>query len=197
MEKSAENKKEKEEKLLDTAYSLFTSKGIKNTSIQDIVDKAGVAKGTFYLYFTDKYEIRDRLIKKISNSLFQHAIDNLEKNYINNFEDQVIFIINYVVDELIKNKILLQFISKDLSIGLVSGTIDKVTSPENKEENLFDFFNKKAIANGKHYNNPNATLYTIIELTGSTCFNSILYGKPMPISEFKPYLYEVIRKILA
>ncbi len=191
-----ENKKEKEEKLLNTAYSLFTTKGIRSTSIQDIVDNAGVAKGTFYLYFKDKYDIRNRLIKKISNSLFQKAIDNLNKNYINNFEDQVIFIINYVVEELVKNKVLLQFISKDLSVSLVTDTLDKVKSPENSEETLFDFFNSKALANGKHYENPSATLYTIVELTGSTCFNSILYNKPMPIEEYKPYLYSVIRKIL-
>ena len=196
MEKSIENKKEKEEKLLNTAYSLFTTKGIHSTSIQDIVDNAGVAKGTFYLYFKDKYDIRNKLIKKLSNTLFQRAIDSLKKNYINNFEDQVIYIINYVVGELVKNKLLLQFISKDLSVSLVTDSIDKVASPENSQETLFDFFNAKAIENGKHYDNPNATLYTIVELTGSTCFNSILYDKPLPIDAYKPYLYSVIRKIL-
>lgn len=53
---------EKKQRLLDTAFSLFTDKGIKNTSIQDIVDNANVAKGTFYLYFKDKYELQDILI---------------------------------------------------------------------------------------------------------------------------------------
>ncbi len=197
MEKSVENKKEKETKLLDTAYSLFTKKGIKDTSIQDIVDEAGVGKGTFYLYFKDKYDIRDRLIRKVSNSLFQKALDSLQKNYINNFDDQVIFIINYVVNELIKNKILLQFISKDLSIGFVTGTLTKVSSPENAEENLYEFFTKKSKENGKHYSNPTVTLYTIVELVGSTCFNSILYNTPSPIDEYKTYLYDTIRRILA
>ena len=54
--------KDKEERLLKTAFELFTEKGIKDTSIQEIVDRAEVAKGTFYLYFKDKYEIRDILI---------------------------------------------------------------------------------------------------------------------------------------
>ena len=49
------NKNEKLNTLLDTSFKLFTEKGIKHTSIQDIVDNAGVAKGTFYLYFKDKY----------------------------------------------------------------------------------------------------------------------------------------------
>ena len=44
-----DNKAEKEEKLLNEGFKLFTTKGFINTSIQDIVNKANVAKGTFYL----------------------------------------------------------------------------------------------------------------------------------------------------
>ena len=61
--------KDKEERLLKTAFELFTEKGIKDTSIQEIVDRAEVAKGTFYLYFKDKYEIRDVLITKKSEKM--------------------------------------------------------------------------------------------------------------------------------
>ena len=43
-----ENKKKKKEALFRTAYELFTTKGINSTAISDIVEKAGVAKGTFY-----------------------------------------------------------------------------------------------------------------------------------------------------
>ena len=51
-----ENKKKKKEALFRTAYELFTTKGINSTAISDIVEKAGVAKGTFYLYFKDHPE---------------------------------------------------------------------------------------------------------------------------------------------
>ena len=44
-------KNDKEERLLNVGFKLFTEKGFKDTSIQDIVDNADVAKGTFYLYF--------------------------------------------------------------------------------------------------------------------------------------------------
>ena len=54
------NKKVKEDSLLNTAFSLFTTKGVSKTSISDIVNNAGVAKGTFYLYFKDKYDIRNK-----------------------------------------------------------------------------------------------------------------------------------------
>jgi len=36
----------------------------------------------------------------------------------------------------------------------------------------------------------------IIELVSSTCFNSILYNEPLPIDEYKPYLFEIIEKLI-
>ena len=86
--------KDKENRLLDTAFKLFTEKGITDTSIQEIVDNANVAKGTFYIYFKDKYEIRDILISRKATKLFSEAVELLNKNYIENFADQVIFVIN-------------------------------------------------------------------------------------------------------
>ena len=102
-----ESKENKKNRLLDTAFKLFTEKGIQNTSIQDIVDNASVAKGTFYLYFKDKYELRDILIAKKSHKLFCDALESLRKSYISNFSDQIIYIINYVIDELTKFPALL------------------------------------------------------------------------------------------
>ena len=52
MKKVELNKKKKQDALLNTAYQLFTEKGFQKTSISDIVNEAGVAKGTFYLYFS-------------------------------------------------------------------------------------------------------------------------------------------------
>ena len=69
------DKKEKENKLMEKALKLFTEKGVNNTSIQDIADEAGVGKGTFYLYFKDKYDIRDKVIASCSNKLFSDALD--------------------------------------------------------------------------------------------------------------------------
>lgn len=40
---------------------------------------SGLAKGTFYLYFKDKYNIRDVLIQQESEHLFKNALDELNK----------------------------------------------------------------------------------------------------------------------
>ena len=192
-----DNKLEKERRLLDTDFKLFTEKGVKDTSIQDIVDNANVAKGTFYLYFKDKYEIRDILIAKHSRKLFQDAIDTLHKNYISNFSDQIIFVINYIIDELTSNPLLLKFISKNLSLGIYNKAVMKIYEDNSQKENgIYKLFVKGIEDNHLKIEKPDVTLFMIIELVSSTCFNSILYNEPLPIEEYKPYLYEVIRKLI-
>lgn len=194
------DKEEKENRLLNTAFRLFTEKGIKETSIQEIVDNASVAKGTFYLYFRDKYEIRDILIVKKSQKLFEDSLKSLRKNYISDFSDSIIYIINYVIDELTKNPLLLKFISKNLSWGVYNKAVlniyDKTGNDINNELTLHDLFINGIKENNIKLSNPDVTLFMIIELVGSTCFNSILYKEPLPIEEYKPYLYKTIRNLI-
>ncbi len=192
------DKEDKENRLLNTAFKLFTEKGIKDTSIQEIVDNANVAKGTFYLYFKDKYEIRDILIAKKSEKLFSDALSSLRKNYIKNFSDQIIYIINYVIDELTKAPILLNFISKNLSWGVYNKTLIKLyDKKQDKQETIHNLFTNGIKENDIQLKNPDVTLFMIIELVSSTCFNSILYKDPLPIEEYKPYLYDTIRGMIS
>lgn len=190
-------KDNKEERLLDEGFKLFTTKGLKNTSIQDIVNKANVAKGTFYLYFKDKYELHDILIMKKSKKLFNDALNSLNKNKVTNFVDQIIYIVDYVIDELVKDPILIQFIAKDLAWGVFNKTILELYSREEAEEDgLVSLFFTGVEENNIKLDNPHVSLFMIIELVSSTCFTSILYSEPLPIKEYKPFLHKEIKKIL-
>ncbi len=187
----------KENRLLNTAFKLFTEKGIKNTSIQDIVDNAEVGKGTFYLYFKDKYEIRDILIEKKSQKLFHDALNALRKTDIKDLTDQVIFIIDYIIDELKKKPLLLSFISKNLSWGIYTKTVQKLYDNQDiEEDSIFTLFQKGIKDNNIQLKNPEVTLFMIIELVSSTCFSSISYEQPLPIDEYKEYLFDTIRKLI-
>ena len=190
-------KDNKEERLLDEGFKLFTTKGLKNTSIQDIVNKANVAKGTFYLYFKDKYELHDILIMKKSKKLFNDALNSLNKNKVTDFVDQIIYIVDYVIDELVKDLILIQFIAKDLAWGVFNKTILELYSREETEEDgLVSLFLTGVEENNIKLDNPQVSLFMIIELVSSTCFTSILYSEPLPIKEYKPFLHKEIKKIL-
>lgn len=59
------NKEDKYQIILNAAIELMKEKGFEKTSISEIVKKAGVAQGTFYLYFASKIAIIPALAKKI------------------------------------------------------------------------------------------------------------------------------------
>ena len=52
------------EELLQAASALFLEKGIGDTGIGDITDRAEVARGTFYLYFSSKDDVIAELWKR-------------------------------------------------------------------------------------------------------------------------------------
>ena len=180
-----DNKQEKERKLLNTALHLFTEKGIKKTSIQDIVHDAGIAKGTFYLYFKDKYELQDVLLAKTSHEFFSNACKEANKYHFDRLDDKIIFIIDSIIDALITRPNILKFIQKNLSLGLYSEKlgIKELFINEVKEKNI-------------PLEYPEMTLFMIIELVSSTVFTSIVEKQPLPIVEFKPHLYKTIRLLI-
>ncbi len=61
------------EQILNAAAEIFAKKGYHAASVSDIIDAAGIARGTFYLYFQSKRDIFEELVDtlalRISNCL--------------------------------------------------------------------------------------------------------------------------------
>lgn len=55
---------ERKSEIMDIAWKLFNERGYEQTSVNEIIENAGIAKGTFYYYFKSKEEILDAVIKK-------------------------------------------------------------------------------------------------------------------------------------
>ncbi len=192
--KVLENKRRKLDQLLDSAFELFSSNDIQNVSISDIVKQAGIAKGTFYLYFKDKYELQRALIKRESRRVFEEAYRIYQENDIRDFEDGVIFLINQVLIILENNSIILRFIHKSLSWGV----FDKELRDVLKEDsfNIIELFKRDVEKSGYYYEDPEITLFIILDMVGSACYSSIIDNYPLPFNEFKPYLLDAARSIL-
>jgi AcrR family transcriptional regulator len=58
--------------VLDVARTIFSNQGYHKTSIDDIIEAAGIARGTFYLYFESKRAIFDELLDDLFVKL--HAL---------------------------------------------------------------------------------------------------------------------------
>ena len=50
--------------IIETARKLFSKNGYQATSINEIIEKSGIATGTFYLYFDDKFALYSYLLSK-------------------------------------------------------------------------------------------------------------------------------------
>lgn len=194
MKKIEENKQKKKESLLESSFALFMKNGFHNTSISDIVTHAGVAKGTFYLYFKDKYDIRNHLISFKAGQIFRNAYAALQESGMEDFEEGTIFIIDHILGQFQADKSLVLFISKHLSWGLFKSALHQ--SAVNEDESIYDFYFAQLAQSGYTYRNPELMLYMIIELVSGISYNAVLYAEPMPLDEIKPTLYETVRNIM-
>ena len=194
------NKKQKKDALLNAAFDIFTNIGINKTSISEIVEKAGVAKGTFYLYFADKYDLRNKLIAHKANKIFEKAENALKDSDAKDFEDRMIFFIDNILDQLTENKSLLNFISKNLSWGIFKNAIrqnaDKKNGCFDEESESFDVLGRLEMDEELEFKNKDVLVYMIVELVSSTCYSAILYSEPVTIEELKPYIFETVREMI-
>lgn len=195
MRKIDQNKQQKRESLLDSAFSLFINNGFSKTSISDIVNHAGVAKGTFYLYFKDKYDIRNHLIAHKARQVFQNAYTQLlEHPEIDDFEEQLIFIMDHILEQLNENQNLVLLLSKHLSWGFFRNSL--YFSPGNDTPAIYTVY-RTLLENARYtYRTPDMMMYLIVELVSGTSYQAILYQEPATLEELKPHLHDVVRTIL-
>ena len=112
MNKRQKSAVETKRKLVSAGLELIKEKGFDAINVEDITRKAGVAKGTFYVYFKRKEDI----VMEISRTPFSEIAEELEqmenaelfdklRHYFRRFMEQVEFCGIQVCREWIRNVI--------------------------------------------------------------------------------------------
>jgi AcrR family transcriptional regulator len=73
------NKKKIREALFAEGLRLFSEKGIQHTTVNDIVQAVGIARGTFYNYFDDVQSLFEALIESINRRIQENVKENRKK----------------------------------------------------------------------------------------------------------------------
>ncbi len=188
-----QNINDKKIEIMDAAIKVFKEKGLEKTSVRDIMSESGYGLGTFYLYYLDKNDLKEKIVLDKSMEI----IINAEKNcYGNNPVERYITFVDYIIDYLISNPFEFELLSKNITWALYTKIENDERLKEadstlqfilNKYENLFS-----------HTFSESQKLYILsltLEIMMSTCKSALMEETILSIEEMKPVLYTIIRKM--
>jgi AcrR family transcriptional regulator len=103
-------KSERRQQILTAARDEFAKRGYHQTTIDDIVAQAGVARGTFYLYFEDKRavfsDLIDRFAAQLAMTIVRITTDDPRENVAAQVRENIRRIIGTCLGDRAMTKIL-------------------------------------------------------------------------------------------
>lgn len=198
LSKKEMNKIKKRKSLIESAYNCFFEKGFEKTTIGDITEGAGVAKGTFYLYFKDKTQIQNVVTLYKSYGVIQQSLKISREKNIEDKTEEFIYFLNEIINYLKDNTQMLKTIYKNLSKGIFNTILNQ--EGYEQERQSVDMIVEEFGKSFEYVIDPGESkeiLFIILEMVGAVCYNSIIINEPSSIDEMKPILFKCIKKILS
>lgn len=118
---------ERRAQILAAAAELFGTKGYHTTSIADIIAKAGIARGTFYLYFQNKRAIFEELLDQLMKGIVARIRRVVLEPDRPSARDQLLANILAVIELLSDNRPLLAILLEG-AVGIDEGFKEKLAS---------------------------------------------------------------------
>lgn len=187
-----EKKLAKKVGLIDAAFELFSRKGIKLTAVDDVTKAAGVAKGTFYLYFKDKYDLLDQIIITKGKSVISDALESLKKvSAKTKPQEKLILFTDSIIDSLKKETRLVMLIQKNLS-AFHAIILSKENSAFIKGTNsLEEIFTE----GGFDERDAEKYIYLLFMMIGSACCDALILKDPFTVEEIRPNIHNIINSL--
>lgn len=105
------NKNERRQQILQHARDVFARHGYHAAKIDDIVAAAGIARGTFYLYFEDKRaifeEIVDRTFTRLGLAIVHVDTEHPTRSVADQVRENIRAIVHTLLEDPATTKILL------------------------------------------------------------------------------------------
>ncbi len=105
------DKAERRQQILHFARDVFAKHGYHAAKIDDIVAAAGIARGTFYLYFDDKRaifeEIVDRTFERLGMSIVRVDTEDPNRSVADQIRENIRAIVHALLEDPATTKILL------------------------------------------------------------------------------------------
>ena len=196
--KIEQKKKKKEQAIEQAAFELFDEKGIAGVSIDMIARRAGIAKGTFYLYFKDKDAVLAHVVFRRGAQVLAQAMQQAMQQNIEDPIERIIYVTDYAIDLLKNDPAVLRVIRKNLSWSLMQSGLQSAddTGADSEVTQLLRQYLSQLESWGYTAEEAFQLVFMVVELIGSTCSCSIVLGQLPDIDTVKPMLFTAIRKML-
>jgi AcrR family transcriptional regulator len=86
MVRTVKKPEERRAEIIRAARTLFQTKGYDNTSMQDVMDELGIAKGTIYYYFKSKDDLLEAVVTNIVDEITAHMRSLIDQSNGNALE---------------------------------------------------------------------------------------------------------------
>lgn len=186
-----QKKEQKRKRLLDAAYTLFVSKGVSNTTIAQICEKASIAKGTFYLYFHDKEDILRALTKKLSLNILNATYEKVQ--YSNApFVEKLVIMANALLELFEQHPDMVSLMKKDFIWPISEEEFLTTDDPtmSSIRQSIEEFSRISSISEHQIL----IRLYALISMFYSVAYSSIIDHFPDTIDALKPELFQMVRQ---
>ncbi|WP_346243878.1 TetR family transcriptional regulator [Shouchella clausii] len=90
---------DKKERIVEAAIVAFKEKGVEKTTITDIVKRAGIAQGTYYLYFPSKLAVMPSIAEVFVNKLIDRLHKSVRSDSIERQIEEVVEAIFSITEE--------------------------------------------------------------------------------------------------
>lgn len=166
---------DKKQKIIEATIEQFKSKGVENTKISDIVRSAGIAQGTFYLYFPSKFSVVPEIAKFAVEEIMKEIHSSIDLS--GDFDEKIEDLVRAVFRITEKNKEIFAILYAGLAQSEHLKQWESIYSP------FYDWmcsFLQQSIEKGEIRKNINSarTSRILIGLIESTAEQLYLYDSP-------------------
>ncbi|MGH2709985.1 MAG: TetR/AcrR family transcriptional regulator [Actinomycetota bacterium] len=181
--------------LMDAAVRVFTDKGISKTTVSDITDTAGVAKGTFYLYFDSKDQLLGALKERLIDEILAHATQQYQRVGQEDWWALVDSVIESFVDFMLERRDMVHVLMQE---GLSPETDQIFRECEERVDAMFASGIQAGIEAGAfHSTDPEIMARFFHHAIDGYLIHEVLYGEDIDRERFLKGAKELVRKALA
>ena len=181
--------------IMRAAVEAFTEKGLENATVEDITKAAGVAKGTFYLYFVSKEHLLAALRERFVEDALEHAAKLFERVGREDWWGLVDATIESIVDFMLERRDSIRLLGRE---GLRPDTQHMLGESERKLNILFAAGIRAGIEAGAfRVSDPELTGVMLHHAIDGTIMQFILFEEEIDRNRVVTGAKEIVHKILA